>query len=46
MNYEICHINMLIMKNQILIENIKRTVLKSDQTEFIVTILTRALNLK
>ena len=38
MNHEIRHINMLVMKDRILIENTKRTALKSDQTEFIVTI--------
>ena len=46
MNHEIRHINMLVMKDRILIENTKRTVLKSNQTKFIVTIFIRALNLK
>ena len=30
MNYKIRHINMFVMKNRILIKNIKKTILKLD----------------
>ena len=46
MNHKIRHINMFIMKNRILIENIKKIILKSDQTKFIVIIFIQTFNLK
>ena len=46
MNHKIRYINIFVMKDRILIKNTKKTVLKLNQTKFIVTIFIQAFNLK